>query len=108
MNGTLISVQLSTAKPSTAQMSLSANSFIALTKMENWFSDALPNYSGARKDDMVIGADNVAFATRGNSLSRLVSSAEKNCGAGSPMNQTSKSSLRSPTERAWFKHLQYS
>jgi protein-L-isoaspartate O-methyltransferase len=53
------------------------------------FRFQLPKYSGSRKDDMVIGENNVAFATRGKYLIlRLASSTERNCGVGSRTNRT--------------------
>jgi outer membrane protein assembly factor BamB len=69
MNGTLISVQLSHAKAS-GSMDESVDEFVYRVNQDGElvFRFPLPRYSGARKDDMVIGEDNVAFATRGSFL----------------------------------------
>ncbi len=69
MNGTLISVQLSHAKVSDT-IAEPVNELVYRVNQngELVFRFPLPRYSGARKDDMVIGEDNVAFATRGSLL----------------------------------------
>ncbi len=69
MNGTLISVQASQRKISDSGAE-AADEFVYRVRQngELVYKFPLPKYSGARKDDMVIGEDNVAFATRGNLL----------------------------------------
>ena len=69
MNGTLISVRLSHANAS-GSTDEPADEFVYRVNLDGElvFRFLLPRYSGARKDDMVIGENNVAFATRGSFL----------------------------------------
>jgi len=69
MNGTLISVQLSHGNASDSVGAL-VDEFVYRVNQDGElvFRFPLPKYSGARKDGIVIGEDNVAFATRGSFL----------------------------------------
>ncbi len=68
-DGTLISVQLSHGNVSDS-MAEAVDEYIYRVNQDGElvFRFQLPRYSGPRKDDMVIGEDNVAFATRGSFL----------------------------------------
>lgn len=69
MNGTLISVRVSHNAIS-GDANEPAEEFVYRVNQngELVFKFPLPKYSGSLKDDMVIGEDNVAFATRGSFL----------------------------------------
>jgi outer membrane protein assembly factor BamB len=69
MNGTLIPVRVSQADPSSNTTS-AADEFVYRVSQDRElvFRFPLPKYSGPLQDEMVIGENNVAFATRGNLL----------------------------------------
>jgi len=69
MNGTLIPVRVSHGK-TTGNTNESTDEFVYRVNQDGelLYKFPLPKYSGPLKDDMVIGHDNVAFATRGSFL----------------------------------------
>jgi outer membrane protein assembly factor BamB len=69
MNGTLIPVRAS-HNVTTGNADEPADEFVYRVNQEGelLYKFPLPKYSGSLKDDMVIGEDNVAFATRGSFL----------------------------------------